>query len=503
MLVTVTTEVTSSLEDAHRRPGTVLRETKISSDITTLPTHAARVKLSLRDTLPSLGPLAVLALVLMLSGTTLMIPYEPPQLTQESVASPANGTTVVSTQGWNARGYSLPGRPARLVGVGPNGTVDWTHGGPDDRDNWFYDVDPLPNGNVLAVNPVSGTTVVYELDPDTGNRVWTERFDLSDIHDVDLINGDELLVAGINYDQDQPSGDRVFVYNRSREEVTWEWYFRNHYRDDIAGGVTSDDWTHVNDVDQIREGEFLVSPRDFDQVIAINRSTKAIELRLGRDGDHGTLYEQHNPQYLEAENGTPTILVADSENDRVVEYERVGGPPGEGEWEQTWSVSGGLSWPRDADRLPNGNTLIVDSMNHRVIEVTPDGEIVWESAVPWATYDAERVAHGDEGRAAYEEPSDAPTMRDLGAEGTLKLDGGANPGVAGLPSVSAVVGVIDDWTPVPELFTRSARQWTHVVPWFTPTWMPTWSATLIVLALGIVVGRVLFGGIRRGVSMVR
>jgi hypothetical protein len=30
------------------------------------------------------------------------------------------------------------------------------------------------------------------------------------------------------------------------------------------------------------------------------------------------LYEQRNPQYLRGQNGTPTVLVADSENDRVV-----------------------------------------------------------------------------------------------------------------------------------------------------------------------------------------
>lgn len=485
-----------------RRTGTHVASIRCRKHFTLVTKTSHVVLQSIRQRV-STGLLALVVLLLVLSSGSLTLSYETPQLEAKQIESPANGTTIVATQGWNAGGYSLSNRPARLVALGSRGTVEWIHDGPDDRRNWFYDVDPLPNGNLLVVNPVSGSTVVYEYDPETGDRVWTERFDLPDVHDVDLIDGDELLVAGINYDDDRRSRDRVFVYNRTRDEVTWEWYFKNHYPDDAGSGVTAGDWTHVNDVDRVREGEFLVSVRNFDQVIAINRSTKDIDLRLGEDDDHDTMYEQHNPQYLEADDGTPTILVADSENDRVVEYERVGGPPGEGEWEQTWSVSGGLSWPRDADRLPNGNTLIVDSMNHRVIEVTPDGEIVWESAVPWATYDAERVAHGDEGRAAYEEPSDAPTMRDLGAEGTLKLDGGANPGVAGLPSVSAVVGVIDDWTPVPEPFTRSARQWTHVVPWFTPTWMPTWSATLIVLALGIVVGRVLFGGIRRGVSMVR
>ena len=324
------------------------------------------------------GLLGAFVVSLLLFSGVLTLSYEEPTLETGVTESTPESDTVIASQGWNARNVSLSGRPARLVSVNESGDVEWTHDGPGDVDNWFYDVDPLPNGNLLVVNPTDRNTVVYEFDPETRERVWTERFDLVDIHDVDLINDDELLVAGINYDEDRPSRDRVFVYNRTTDDVTWKWLFKNHYPDDADEGVETKDWTHVNDVDAVRDGEFLVSVRNMDQVIAINRSTKEIELRLGTDDDHETLYEQHNPTYFESENGTPTILVADSENDRIVEYARVSGPPGKGEWKRTWTLTGDLNWPRDADRLPNGNTLIVDSMNHRVIEVTPAGEVVWE-----------------------------------------------------------------------------------------------------------------------------
>jgi hypothetical protein len=440
-----------------------------------------------------MGPITALVVVLFLSSAMLTVAYEPPELGAGEVDSPANGTTVVTSQGWNAGSHSLPGRPARLAAINPDGSVNWTHDGPDDRRNWFYDVDPLPNGNLLVLNPVSETTVVYEFDPDTRERVWTERFDSPDIHDIDRINGDELLVAGINYEV--PSRDRVFIYNRTTGETTWNWSFREHYPNDLDGSADSEDWTHVNDVDQIREGEFLVSVRNFDQVIAINRSTKDIDLRLGEDDDHDTMYEQHNPQYLETNNGTPTILIADSENARVVEYERVGGPPGEGDWEQVWSVSNGLAWPRDADRLPNGNTLIVDSMNHRVIEVTPEGEIVWETIVPWGTYDAERVRLGDEGEMVYDGPGDAPTMRDLGTEGAYELHSGGSGSVGWLSPVPAVVSAV----PVPESVTEAAKRFNHLAPWGTPTWMPTWSALLLIVALLILIVRAVG---RRGYRLV-
>ena len=424
------------------------------------------------------GLLGAFVVSLLLISGVLTLSYEEPTLETDVTESTPESDTVIASQGWNARNVSLPGRPARLVSVDRSGDVEWIHDGPAGTDSWFYDVDPLPNGNLLVVNPVKGNTVVYEFDPESQQRVWTERFDLVDVHDIDLINDDELLVAGINYDEDRPSRDRVFVYNRTTGDVTWKWLFKNHYPDDADKGVETKDWTHVNDVDAVRDGEFLVSVRNMDQVVSIDRPTKEIELRLGADDDHETLYEQHNPTYFESENGTPTILVADSENDRIVEYARVGGPPGKGEWKRTWTLTGDLNWPRDADRLPNGNTLIVDSMNHRVIEVTPAGEVVWEMDAPWATYDAERVAYGDE--------PGGPTIRDQNASGNVTLQGGTETGVAGAPTIPSVVKGVVAATPLPAAVTNAAESWRRVSPWFKPTWMPTWAFSIVVVCLGVV-----------------
>ena len=104
-----------------------------------------------------------------------------------------------------------------------------------------------------------------------------------------------------------------------------------------------------------------------DRVLVVNRSTKETEWVLGAQGAHTTLERQHNPTLLtDRSEGGPTVLVADSENDRVIEYHR---QDDTGDWRATWSYAGALSWPRDADRLPNGNTLIVDSGCDRVLVV--------------------------------------------------------------------------------------------------------------------------------------
>lgn len=41
-----------------------------------------------------------------------------------------------------------------------------------------------------------------------------------------------------------------------------------------------------------------------------------------------------------------------------------------------------LQWPKYAQRLPNGNTLIVDEAAHRVLEVTPAKTVTWSYGVP-------------------------------------------------------------------------------------------------------------------------
>jgi hypothetical protein len=117
------------------------------------------------------------------------------------------------------------------------------------------------------------------------------------------------------------------------------------------------------------------------------------------------------------------VLVADSLNDRVVEYTRE-----DGVWNRTWTLrGGGLDEPRDADRLPNGNTLVADRRGHRILEVTPAGEVVWEFYAPWQPYDVERLGTGDESAGG-------PTSLETGTTGTVELTGSAGYGESRIES---------------------------------------------------------------------
>jgi hypothetical protein len=392
--------------------------------------------------------------------------YEEPRLQPGTVESPAAGDTVVSIQGYNIGGQVNPNKPARLVSVDPRGEEQWLLDRTDLNASWFYDVDPLPDGDLLLVGTFERQTRVFRLDGDSRTVEWQETLPLWDTHDVTLTADDNLLVANMRNTNNGTSDDRVFVYNRTTDTVEWEWLFREHYPHDTDNGVSAGDWSHVNDVDVISEGLYMLSPRNFDQVVVVNRSTGDIVMRLGADGEHAILDEQHNPAYLQTEAGAPTFLVADSENDRVVEYTCDNADPdhpldGDMEpncdWNLTWSVGDtGLEWPRDADRLPDGNTLVVDTLNHRVVEITPRGEVVWEYEAPWLPFDAERPVHGRE--------AGGPTMRDLNVTGNYSLvaAGASTPTGGSSPT----------WVPGHAVVTDLGETVRGVLPWVRPVWMP-------------------------------
>jgi outer membrane protein assembly factor BamB len=189
--------------------------------------------------------------------------------------------------------------------------------------------------------------------------------------------------------------DRAFVVNESGA-VTWEWQAENHlsrgteFHEEYAGPADPGgeaDWTHVNDIDKLDNGNFQLSIRNFDIVIEVDPETKNITNVVGEPGNTEILDHQHNP--YELRNGT--VLVADSGNDRVVELNATTD-------EIVWQYGGKglLHWPRDADRLPNGNTLIVDTFNNRVVEINERGEVVWSYSGVQMPYTADRLSVPEE-----------------------------------------------------------------------------------------------------------
>jgi len=428
----------------------------------------------------------VLVAPTVVSGAT-FDPHKATEFRRGTITKPANGLTVVAIQGFHLGNESTTKKPARLVAFGPRGHVRWVYDGKNIGARWFYDVDPEPDGTLFVVATNPNGTLAVKLDTHTLKPIWVEKLPFKDTHDIDLIDDTHLLVANMRaYNASTGlNDDRILIWNRTSHSIQWQWLFRNHYpqlkNTDTSigrGGTWTDDWTHVNDVDRVAPGKYLVSVRNFDQVILIDKQTGNITLRLGHNGDYGIMAEQHNPEYLTSRSGKPTILLADSENDRIVEYEH----EPNGTWKRTWTLQGSLSWPRDADRLPNGDTLIVDTLNQRVIEVTPTGQIVWEVYCPWGPYDVERIPYGDEPQG--------PTIADMNATGTYTVHGsaGLTPGTGDRLTFADRVVATFSGTPLSGPARTFATRWSHITPWIYPVWMTGWDFLFLVVAGLVVLG---------------
>ena len=287
----------------------------------------------------------------------------------------------------------------------------------------YFDVTKLDNGSILAAYMADGyedcgpypsgchRTGFRIIDPDAdpspaATYEWSfpvRNRVASEVHDVEPLPGGGFVLADMEH-------ERVLIVENG--EVTWEWNADTRY--EAPDDRTKTDWLHINDVDRIGDGRFLVSVRNANQLLVLQRGEGVVEVINadaddasdddGLVGDPNVLYHQHNPQWL----GDGAVLVADSENHRVVELHRTD----DGTWEPAWILRGAagqsFDWPRDADRLPNGNTLITDTRNARLVELNASGAVVWEHRFDYRAlpYEADRLPVG--------EPVGAPTYGDTG-----------------------------------------------------------------------------------------
>lgn len=307
-----------------------------------------------------------------------------------SVVAPRENVTVVA-------GHGMKGESAALVAFGPKGEVVYHN----DTFHGYFDVDPVEETQMtveyVAERNYEGSdckdkctlSVVERVNLTTGeiSRVYSEVIPQdrgANWHDVDRVDDSRLLVGDIYRDE-------TYVVNTTTGITEWEWSVKDAYP--LSGGGTyPTDWAHLNDVERLHDGRYMVSLRNQDQVAFIDPQTGLqANWTLGEENDYSILYEQHNPDYIPESEGGPAVVVADSLNDRIVEYQRVNDS-----WEQTWVWSDAeMKWPRDADRLPNGHTLVADTNSHRVLEVNEEGEIVWKINF-YAPYEVERLGTGDE-----------------------------------------------------------------------------------------------------------
>ncbi|WP_254761541.1 arylsulfotransferase family protein [Natrinema marinum] len=337
--------------------------------------------------------------------------------------------TVPSTD--NHTVVTQSGRIGNIVAYAPNGSRIYSN----DTHTKYYDVDPVANASMTV--EYAATDTLYAESPQCQDppcaRNVIERANLStgevteiysqyvyretagEWHDADRINDRHIVVADI-------AADQVFAVDTKTEMIEWTWDAQSEFPVS-GGGPYPGNWVHLNDVEYIERGRMagtvMASLRNQDQVVFIDPETGMLEdWTLGAEDDYSILNEQHNPDYIPESRGGPAVVVADSENGRVQEFQRQNGT-----WNRSWVWSDAqMQWPRDADRLPGGSTLIVDTDGERVLEVNESGGIVWQARFKHP-YDAERLETGDEsaggrsaaalGLASRTSSADDPGGRDI------------------------------------------------------------------------------------------
>jgi uncharacterized protein (UPF0248 family) len=314
--------------------------------------------------------------------------------------------------------HFLENRTVYLIGLDGNVVHRWVMPYPPglsgyltDRGTLFY------NGRTQADHflsrfPFKGG-VVLEADWN-GKVLWEIRHPDHHHHGILLRNGNVMLhcmgevpediarrVKGGMVEKDMQSGQYAVrrdaeagkMYSDYLAEVTltgetvWQWRTWEHL-DPEADGIAEVQaprtlWAQGNSVEELENGDILASYRPTSTVIRISRSTGKILWKLGPP----TVAGQHAPTRLSSGN----ILIFDNGVHRLddsVPYSRViEVDPATSQI--VWKYQDKPTWnffsPRmgNAQRLPNGNTLITESSFGRLFEVTKEGETVWEYVNPF------------------------------------------------------------------------------------------------------------------------
>jgi hypothetical protein len=366
------------------------------------------------------------------------------------------------------------------VGMGGAGLVEefdwtgrlvWTYTLSNDRYLHHHDFVVLPNGNLLLV-------------------AWERR------------SPAEALAAGRDPNKIAPDGvwsEAVLEVKPTRPaggEIVWEWHAWDHLVQDIdatkanfgvvAGNAARLDinfigqgqnaaqtanWLHVNSIDYHAEcDEIVLGSRLMSEIWIIPHGA-------GRNGDFlyrwgnpqvyrmGTaadqkLFFQHHAQWIPAgypgaghililNNGVGRGYTSADEIELPAGYARQPGQPF-GPAAPTWTVGEKLGSTfftlvaGSVQRMPNGNTVLGLSNAARAVEVTPEGEIVWDM----------NLSIGETGGFSYR---------------VTRLEA-ANPGLAGTPLYRAA----------PEVLHAARRQRTALAPGMlidVPTSDGAWTIT--------------------------
>ncbi|WP_432736557.1 aryl-sulfate sulfotransferase [Maridesulfovibrio sp. FT414] len=267
---------------------------------------------------------------------------------------------------------SNPDRPT-ISEISRDGTVIWEYQLPRAMRGAIGELNLLKNGNILFTVFGKG---IYEITRDK-KIVW-EHLEKGASHDAQrLPNGNTIYNRGWV----EHGGIHVREIDPSHNTV-WEWTGLADFDREPYLSVYNEGWMHVNAVTRLKNGNTLLSLRNFNTIAEVNPAGKVV---------HSCTFRHKGPKGLNTDGPLPgaanhapefqkqgTLLFATRRPDAIYEID----------WKTCTPVhrwthpdgKGAIRTIRDCNRLPNGNTLIVGSV--KIIEVNNTGEVVWQVNAP-------------------------------------------------------------------------------------------------------------------------
>jgi len=257
-----------------------------------------------------------------------------------------------------------------------------------------------------------------ESDPHGGAGLvaWDPKYQIITAHHdfQRLDNGNTLILARETVKNpevsDYPIASDYFVEITPEGKLVWVWHTDEHFEEfdfseeakhllktkRVSQSSVGEDLFHTNTLEvladtplgrrdsRFHKGNILSSQRNTNIIYIIDKSTGKVVWKWGKE----QLVGQHHPNMLSSGN----ILIYDNGGragypmktrfyTRLIEIEPATGKiVWEYRYEPTQIFPGkflSVAWG-SVQRLPNGNTLSLDTIHGRLFEITSDGEIVWE-----------------------------------------------------------------------------------------------------------------------------
>jgi len=257
-------------------------------------------------------------------------------------------------------------------------------------DTWLRRV-PLTGGGVRTATRLGTGHHGYALMPD-GEVAWLGlSFWDQDVTGLGLSESSWRVYADTVWRGPEGHGDEgrmLFGYERDYPHPFYLPCAHPLYSEDRLGEVGVHEWTHSNSIVFIPEwNALLTGSRLHDSLVAVDADTGALLWEAG--GVHGWPVDDpwSHGHFSDAwaggvlyfdnalESATPVSRVIELAIDPEAETVRT-------VWSFEQPGSGLTEFLGDAKRLPGGNVLIAYTQLGQLVEVTPEGQIVWQGEAP-------------------------------------------------------------------------------------------------------------------------